>query len=132
MPLHFELKSNEMADLKKKNNRRKKTTTNESLNSHWLPANVAGRLTVLPANCKIHPHLAHDRVLISGPAHMSTLRCGNICGMLSKCSRKERRCGFSNRSSVDAAVSGRHCVFLCKSKSPLFGLQKVDAVWNHG
>ncbi len=52
MPPHFELKSNEMADLKKKENRRKKTT-NESLNSHWLPANVAGRLTVLPANCKI-------------------------------------------------------------------------------
>ncbi len=55
-----------MADLKKKN-RRKKTTTNESLNSHWLPANVAGRLTVLPANCKINPHLARGRVLISGP-----------------------------------------------------------------
>ncbi len=53
VPPHFELKSNEMADLKKKkNNRRKKTTTNESFNSHWLPANVAGRLTVLPANCK--------------------------------------------------------------------------------
>ncbi len=34
VPPHFELKSNEMADLKK-NNRRKKTT-NESLNSHWL------------------------------------------------------------------------------------------------
>ncbi len=62
VPPHFELKSNEMADLKKK------TTTNESLNSHWLPANVAGRLTVLPANCKIHPHLARGRVLISGPA----------------------------------------------------------------
>ncbi len=58
-----------MADLKKKNNRRKKTTTNESLNSHWLPANVAGRLTVLPANCKIHPHLARGRVLISGPGY---------------------------------------------------------------
>ncbi len=59
-----------MADLKKKkNNRRKKTTTNESLNSHWLPANVAGRLTVLPANCEIHPHLARGRVLISGPAY---------------------------------------------------------------
>ncbi len=56
-----------MADLKKKK-RRKKTTTNESLNSHLLPANVAGRLTVLPANCKIHPHLARGQVLISGPA----------------------------------------------------------------
>ncbi len=54
-----------MADFKKKNRRKK--TTNESLNSHWLPAYVAGRLTVLPANCKIHPHLARGRVLISGP-----------------------------------------------------------------
>ncbi len=55
-----------MADLKKK------TTTNESLNSHWLPANVAGRLTVLPANCKIHPRLARGRVLISGPVYVCT------------------------------------------------------------
>ncbi len=44
-----------------------------------------------------------------------------------KCSRKERRRGFSNRSSVDAAVSGRRCVFLCENKSTLFGLLKVDA-----
>ncbi len=44
-----------------------------------------------------------------------------------KCSREERRHGFSNRSSVDAAVSGRRCVFLCENKSTLFGLLKVDA-----
>ncbi len=62
---------------------------------------------------------------------MSTSRCGNICVMQPKCSRKERRRGFSNRSSVDAAVSGRRCVFLCESKSTLFVLLKVDAVRNH-
>ncbi len=53
-------------------------------------------------------------------------RCGNICIMPPKCSREERRHGFSNRSSVDAAVSGRSCVFLGESKSTLFGLLKVD------
>ncbi len=62
---------------------------------------------------------------------MSTSRCGNICIMQPKCSRKERRRVFSNRSSDDAAVSGRRCVFLGKSKSILFGLQKVDAFRNH-
>jgi len=40
---------------------------NKSLNSHWLSANVAGRLIVLPANINIHPHLAGGRVFISGP-----------------------------------------------------------------
>ncbi len=48
-----------------------------------------------------------------------------------KCSRKERRRGFSNRSIVDAAMSGRSCVFLGESKSTLFGLLKVDAIRNH-
>ncbi len=69
--------------------------------------------------------------LIQTPPHMSTSRCGNICVMPPKCSRKERRRGFSNHSSVDAAVSGRRCVFLCESKSTLFGLLKVDAIRNH-
>ncbi len=64
--------------------------------------------------------------LIKTRPHMSTSRCGNICVMPPKCSRKERRCGFSNRSSVDAAMSGRRCVFLCESKSTLFGLPEVD------
>ncbi len=62
---------------------------------------------------------------------MSTSRCGNICVMPPKCSRKARRRGFSNHSSVDAAMSGRRCVFLCESKSTLFGLPKVDAIRNH-
>ncbi len=66
--------------------------------------------------------------LIQTRPHMSTSRCGNICVMPPKCTRKERRRGFSNRSSVDAAVSGRHCVFLCESKSTLFGLPRVDAI----
>ncbi len=44
---------------------------------------------------------------------MSTSRCGNIC-----VSR-----GFSKRSSVDAALSGRSCVCLGESKSTLFCLQ---------
>ncbi len=67
----------------------------------------------------------------SNTPHMSTSRCGNICIMPPKCSRKERRRGFSNRSSVEAALSGRSCVFLCESKSTLFGLLKVDAIRNH-
>ncbi len=62
---------------------------------------------------------------------MSTSRCGNICVMPPKCARKERWRGFSNRSSVDAAMSGRRCVFLCKSKNTLFGLPKVDVIRNH-
>ncbi len=35
--------------------------------------NVAGRLTVLPADCKIHPHLTRGRVLISGPVYIYVL-----------------------------------------------------------
>ncbi len=50
--------------------------------------------------------------------------------MPSKCSREERA-GFSNRSSVEAVVSGRLCVFLCESKSTLFGRPTVDAIRNH-
>ncbi len=52
---------------------------------------------------------------------MSTSRCGNICV----------RRGFSNSSSVEAAVSGISCVFLGESKSTLFGLPKVDAFRNN-
>ncbi len=55
--------------------------------------------------------------LIQTRPHMSISGCGNICV----------RRGFSNCSSVDAAVSGRSCVFLGESKSTLFGLPKVDA-----
>ncbi len=33
--------------------------------------------------------------------------------------------------SVDAAMSGRRCVFQCESKITLFGLPKVDAIRNH-
>ncbi len=64
--------------------------------------------------------------LIQTSPHMSTSLCGNIYIMQPKSSRKEIRRGFSNRSSVDAAVSGRSCVFLGESKSTLFGLPKVD------
>ncbi len=51
--------------------------------------------------------------------------------MLPKCSRKEGRRDFSNRSSVEATMTGRSCVFLGESKSTLFGLPKVDAFRNH-
>jgi len=37
--------------------------------SQFSLANVAGRITVLPANSKIHPYLAGGRVLISGPVY---------------------------------------------------------------
>ncbi len=50
-------------------------------------------------------------------------------GTQSSC--KERRRGFSNRSNVEAAMTGKRCVFLCESKSTLFGLMKVDAIRNH-
>ncbi len=63
--------------------------------------------------------------LIQTRPHMSMSRCGNICVMPPKCSRKERRRGFSNRSSVHEAMSGRRCLFLGESKSTLFGLTKA-------
>ncbi len=47
---------------------------------------------------------------------MSTSQCGNICVMPPKCSRNERRRGFSNRSSVEAAMARRHRVFRRKQK----------------
>ncbi len=46
--------------------------------------------------------------LIQTRTHMSTSRCGNICIMQPKCSSKERRCGFSNRSSAHVRERGRH------------------------
>ncbi len=70
------------------------------------------------------------KTLIQTHPHMSTSRCGNICILQPICSHKERRRGFSNRSSVEAALSGRLCVFLCESKRTLFGLLKVDAFRN--
>ncbi len=63
---------------------------------------------------------------------MSTSQCGNICVMPPKCSREERRHGLSKRSSVEAAVSGRSCVFLCECKSTLFGLFMDDRFVNLG
>ncbi len=56
---------------------------------------------------------------------------GNGLCNAAQCSREERRHGFSERSSVEAAMSGRRCVFLCESKSTLFGLPNVDAIRNH-
>ncbi len=72
-----------------------------------------------------------EHIYLSKIRTCSTSRCGNICTMQPKCSCKERRRGFSKRSSVEAAVSGRRCVFLGESKSTLFGLPKVDAFMNH-
>ncbi len=69
--------------------------------------------------------------LIHTRPHMSRSRCGNICIMQPKCSRKERRRDFSNRRTVEAAMTGRRCVFLGESKGTLFGLPKVDAFRNH-
>ncbi len=63
---------------------------------------------------------------------MSTSWCGNTCVMPPKCSHKERRRGFSNRSSVDAVLwCHGEAVFLGESKSTLFDLPKVDAFRNH-
>ncbi len=45
---------------------------------------------------------------------MSTPQCVNICIMQPKCSCKEKRCGFSNCSSVDAAVCVCVCVCVCE------------------
>ncbi len=64
------------------------------------------------------------------PPHVYVTMLKYLCNA-AKMSRKERRRGFSDRSSVDAAVSGRLCVFLYESKSTLFGLPKVDAFRNH-
>ncbi len=60
---------------------------------------------------------------------MAMSRCGNICVMPPKYSHNERRRGFSNRSSADAAMSGRRCVFLCESKITEFGL--IFLIRNH-
>ncbi len=45
--------------------------------------------------------------------------------------QRKKAYSFSSRSSVEAAESGRRCVFLGESKSTLFGLPKVDAFRNH-
>ncbi len=78
---------------------------------------------------KTRPH--PPKRLIQTRPHMSTSRCVNSCVMPPKCSLKERRRGFINLSSVDAAVSGRRCVFLYESKITLFGLSKVHAIRNN-
>uniref|UniRef100_A0A671L420 AIG1-type G domain-containing protein n=1 Tax=Sinocyclocheilus anshuiensis TaxID=1608454 RepID=A0A671L420_9TELE len=74
-------------------------------------------------------HVPLKRLVLTRP-HISTSLCGNICIMPPKCARKERRRGFSNAVSVEAAMSGRRCVILGESKSTLFGLPKVDAFRN--
>ncbi len=55
--------------------------------------------------------------LIQTCPHMSMSQCGNICIMPPKCVRKERLCGFSNRSSVDAGSHVRET--LCVSMRTL-------------
>ncbi len=96
---------------------------------------------MLQADCVLKPkryslsklrlcHVPLKRLIQTCP-HILTSGYGNICVMSPKCSHKERRHGFSNRSSVEADMSGRSCVFLCESKSTLFGLPKVDAFRNH-
>ncbi len=74
---------------------------------------------------------APPKQLIQIRPHMSTSRWGNICETPPKGSRKERRHVFNKQSSAEAAMSGRHCVFLCGSKITLFSLPKVDAFRNH-
>jgi len=63
---------------------------------------------------------------------MSTSLCGKICITLPRCSRKERRHNFDSRCSIaaTAAMSWRHCVFHCESKTTLFGLPKEDTTRN--
>ncbi len=56
-------------------------------------------------------HAPLKRLIQTRP--MSTPQCVNICIMQPKCSCKERRCGFSNCSSVDAAVCVCVCVCVC-------------------
>ncbi len=64
--------------------------------------------------------------LIQTRPNMSTSRCGNVC---------VKNIWKDGVVSVTAVVlmqlSGRRCVFLCESKSTLFGLPKVDAIRNH-
>ncbi len=50
--------------------------------------------------------------LIKHP-HMSMSGCGNICVMPPKCHAKKEGV-VSVTCSVDAAMSGRRCVFLCE------------------
>ncbi len=68
--------------------------------------------------------------LVQTHVHMSTSRCGNICIMQPKYSRKERKCGFSNAVVLMQLCQG-DAVFLGESKTTLFGLLKVDAFRNH-
>ncbi len=50
-------------------------------------------------------------------------RCGNICIMLPKCPHKERRRGFSNHSSVDAATDA--VCFYAKAKALYLAFRKL-------
>ncbi len=69
--------------------------------------------------------------LIQTRPHMSTSPCGNICIMQPKCSRKERRRGFSNRSSVDAGSHVREtmCVSMRKQKHFIGCLHMTSLLW---
>ncbi len=58
-----------------------------------------------------------DKIPAQTCPHMSMSQCGNICIMPPKCVRKERLCGFSNRSSVDAGSHVRET--LCVSMRTL-------------
>ncbi len=72
-------------------------------------------------------HAPLKRLIYTRP-HMSTSRCGNICLMPSKCSRKERRQNYYSRCSTVAAagaMSWRQC-FVVKEKI----LPKEDSTRN--
>ncbi len=64
--------------------------------------------------------------LIQTRPNMSTSRCGNIC-----VTNIWKEGVVSVTAVVLMQLSGRRCVFLCESKSTLFGLPKVDAIRNH-
>ncbi len=66
------------------------------------------------------------KCLIKTCPNMSISRCRKICPNMHV--NKE---GMVSVNAVVLMQPGRHCVYLCESKSTWFGLPKVDAIWNH-
>ncbi len=65
------------------------------------------------------------------PPHVYVTMCTYLHNATQMFTQRKKAYSFSNRSSVEAAMTGRRCVFLGESKSTLFGLLKVDAFRNH-
>ncbi len=104
-------------------------------NALWMEHIRSLRTGILGESCDVHfaGHIRSNRTNIwSDKSNIRNMQSGlgeGARGLELRTAGVRR--GFSNRSSIDAAMTGGFCVFLGESKTTLFGLPKVDVFRNH-